>query len=93
MDTPNTAPGTAAEIPDELIIVLRKPVMLGTETYTQLVLREPTAAEWEQWDGLSGVVCDQKAVAVVSGVPLPAVRMIGARDLVAGARYIARFLD
>jgi len=90
MDTP--APAQSA-IPDELIITLRKPVTLGTETYTQLVLREPTAAEWEQWDGLSGVVCDQKAVAVVSGVPLPAVRMIGARDLVQGARYIARFLD
>ncbi len=82
----------STDVPDELVITLRKPVTLGSETYTQLQLREPTAAEWEQWDKLDGVALDIKAVSVVSGVPLPAVQKIGARDLVIGARYIARFL-
>ena len=79
-------------LPDELIVTLRKPVTLG-DTYTELRLREPTAAEWMQWDKLTGIDADIKAVATVSGVPEAAVRMIGARDLVQAARYLARFLD
>lgn len=83
----------ADEPPAELIVPLRKPVTLGSQVYAEIRLREPTAAEWKQWDKLSGVEADTTAIAVVSGVPLPAVEMIGARDLIIGARYLARFLD
>lgn len=82
-----------ADIPDELVITLRKPVTLGSETYTELKLREPTAAEMLQWDKLAGTEADIKAIAIVGGIPEPAARMIGARDMLQGARYIARFLD
>lgn len=79
-------------IPDELRITLRKPVSLGDISVAELVLREPTAAQWQEWDRLEGVEMDIAAVATVSGVPIAAVRMIGARDLIQGARYISRFL-
>lgn len=78
---------------DELVITLRKPVKLGTETYERLVLREPTAGELMQWDQLEKTEADIKAVATVSGVPEPAVRMIGARDLIQASRFIGSFLD
>lgn len=81
-----------ADIP-ELTIVLRKAVTLGSISYTELRLREPTAAEWAIFDKLDGVEADIKAVALVSGVPEAAVRMIGARDLIAGGKYLARFLS
>lgn len=81
-----------ADHPDERLITLRKPVKIGDITYDTLQLREPTAAEWEQWDGLEGVKADVKAVAVVSGVPEPAIRQIGSRDLLEAARFIAGFL-
>ena len=80
-----------AEQPDELVIALRKPVTLG-ETYTELRLQEPTAAQMLQWDKLSGTESDIKAVSVVSGVPEAAVRMVGARDLIQAARFIGSFL-
>lgn len=83
---------SSAEIPEELIVALRKPVTLG-ETYTELKLREPTAAEWAMFDKLSGVDADIKSVSVVSGVPERAISLIGARDLLTASRYLARFLS
>lgn len=83
---------TEADIPEELVITLRKPVTLG-DTYSELRLREPTASEWMQFDKLTGVEADIKSVSIVSGVPEPAVRLIGARDLLAASRYLARFLS
>ncbi len=80
------------DLPDELRIKLRKPVSVGEHSVTELVLREPTAAQWQEWDRLEGVEMDIAAVATVSGVSITAVRMIGARDLIQGARYISRFL-
>lgn len=81
-----------AIIPDELRIAFRKAVKLGEESYTEMALREPTAAQWEAWDKLDGVEMDITAVATVSGLPVPVIRMLGVRDLNAAARYIARFL-
>lgn len=80
------------EIPEELVIVLRKPVEFGGSTYDKLTLREPTAGQMLEWDKVSGREADVKAVAVVSGVPEPAVRLIGTRDLGKAANYISRFL-
>lgn len=86
-------PATAAiEIPDQLTVNLRKPVSLGEETYDRLELREPTAAEWSQFDKVDGVDGDVLAISIISGVPRAAVAKIGTRDLLVGARYLARFL-
>lgn len=80
------------EPPAELVITLRKPVSFAGQTYGELRLREPTAGETESWDGMVGNAADNMAVSIVSGVPLPAIRMIGARDRGEAARYLARFL-
>ncbi|RSU46345.1 phage tail assembly protein [Sphingomonas sp. S-NIH.Pt15_0812] len=77
---------------DELRVTLRKPITLGSQTYADLLLREPTAAEWQQWHRLEGVDADIMAISVVSGVPRPVIERIGTRDLLTAARYIARFL-
>jgi hypothetical protein len=45
-----------------------------------------------QFDKLTGIEADVMAVSIVSGVPRPAIAMLGARDLLEGARYISRFL-
>ena len=74
-------------------ITLRKSVKLGDVEYKELRLREPTAAEWMQFDKLDGVEADVKAIAIVSGVPEPAVNMIGVRDLIQASRYLADFLS
>lgn len=79
-------------LPDTLRIELRKPLSLGDLTWTYLDLREPTAAEWEQFDKVGGVTADITAIAIISGVPRPAVAMLGARDLRAAGKYIAAFL-
>lgn len=85
-----------ADKPDlepEKVIELRHPVEFAGQTYTSLTLREPTAAQWQEWDKLEGVEADIKAVATVSGLPLAAVRLVAARDLIAASRYIGAFLS
>lgn len=85
---------TAAEaLPDELIIALRNPIVLGPTTYSELKLREPTAGEIEQWDNLSRIHADRKAVSVVSGTPEAIIKQVPAREFYRAARYIGRFLD
>ncbi|MGY2732391.1 phage tail assembly protein [Sphingomonas sp. UYP23] len=80
-----------ADIPDELVITLRKPVTLG-ETFTTITLREPTGAQMMEIDKLEGWAADVKAIALVSGLPEPAVKMIGARDLRIASKYLGSFL-
>lgn len=81
-----------ADETDELTVTLRKPVEFGGLTFEKLVLREPTADEWTQWDKKEGVESDIIAVSVVAGVPEGAVRKIGSRDLLQASRFIAGFL-
>jgi hypothetical protein len=80
-----------ADLPEELVIDLRKPVTLGGESWSTLVLREPTGAEWIEFGKTPGVEGNIKAIALISGVPLPAVKMVGVRDLKRGTEYLDRF--
>lgn len=84
----------AVETPaeDELTITFRKPIVVGGETYTSVNLQEPTAAQWLLWSDLEGLAADIKAVAIVGGIPEPAVRQMGARDLRKASEFIATFL-
>jgi len=77
----------------QLTVPLRTPVQLGELTYTELKLREPTAAEWKQWDKLTGIAADTKAISVVAGVPEQVVDKIGSRALMKASRFILLFLD
>lgn len=82
---------TADDIPEELTIKLRKPVMLGDIAYTELRLREPTVGEMIQLGADEGWKADAKAIALISGVPEPAVCNIGVRDGKRAAEYLGRF--
>jgi len=77
----------------QLTVPLRKPVSLGDLTYTELKLREPTASEWKQWDKLTGIAADTKAISVVAGVPEQVIDQIGSRALMKASRFILLFLD
>ena len=81
------------EIPDELIVTFRKPIEFGGDSYTQMKLQEPTAAQVQQWDKLSGTDADIMALTTVSGLPKPVIERLKLRDLNAGSRYIARFFE
>jgi len=76
----------------QLTVRLRTPIPLGELSFSELKLREPTAAEWTRWDKLSGIEADIMAVSTVAGVPDQVVRQLGARDLMKAARFILLFL-
>lgn len=79
--------------PDELVIELRKPVELTGEVYTELRLREPTCGEVAAAQKAGGgMVADIILVALVSGVPKPAVEKIGYRDAKQAVDYLAGFM-
>lgn len=82
----------ADEIPDEMVIPLRKPIVHATITYSEIKLREPTAGELKLWDKLNGAEADIMAISTVGAVPKGVVEQMGARDLLVGSRYLARFL-
>ncbi|NIJ07241.1 hypothetical protein FHS31_000837 [Sphingomonas vulcanisoli] len=80
------------EPPEALRIEFRKPIEFAGSSYTGIDLREPTAAEMLQWDKLGGTEADIRAVAIVSGMPEPAVKQMGGRDLLKAGRYLGAFL-
>jgi len=83
-----------AELQDELVITLRKPVKLGAEIYESLTLREPTAGEVEKATAEGG---GQKfintLVGLVAGVPRPAIDKIGVRDVAQAGDYLLGFIN
>lgn len=81
------------DLPEEMILTLRRPVEAGGVTYSELHLREPTAGEMLQFGKLTGVEAEIAAVSLVAGVPRTAIEKIGARDLVKASAYLSRFLD
>jgi len=82
------------DIPEELIITLRKPVEFGGQVYSELKLREPTAGEYEQVDNVKGATAtDILMVSLVSGIPRQVVAKIGMRDVGEAARYLGRFIS
>jgi hypothetical protein len=82
----------SVDLPDELVIPLRKPVTLGSETYTDLVLHEPTGGDMKAAEKFTGIESDIVLIAMVSGVPKPAVEKIGSRDLKKAREYLGGFI-
>lgn len=84
------------DIPDEMILTLRKPVKFGEESYTELNLREPTMGEIEKftkslskWDPLTAM---NFFIASVAGIPKPVIDLIGGRDGKKAREYLSSFL-
>jgi hypothetical protein len=80
---------------DRISIALAKPILFPAGangvSYETVDLREPTAAEWEQWDALTGVAANIKAIHVISGLPEGAVKQMGVRDFNRAVAFINRF--
>lgn len=82
------------ELQEEKVIVLRKPVMVGDQTYAELALREPTAGELEKASAATteiGVVIS--LISAICKIPRSAVEKIGQRDLKAASDFFGSFSD
>ena len=84
------------EIPDELVIVLRKPVKFGEDIITELRLREPNLGEIEKftknmtkWSPLEAM---NFFIADIAKISKPAVDLIGGRDGKLAREYLSNFL-
>lgn len=75
-----------------LLIELSKPLVMGDETISKLLIREPTAGEELVFDKLRGTSADIAAVSLVSGVPQALIRQIRASELLRAADHIASVL-
>lgn len=91
--TPAPERGPADPLPAEFVVTLRKPIEAAGQTISQLDLREPTAGEWMEFEKEHDLAADFRAISLVSGIPLNAVRQIGARDLIVAGAYLAGFLE
>lgn len=79
---------------EDLVIVFKKPIDgVAGQPIASIVIREPTAGEMLQWDRLSGVEADVKAISVVAGIPPVDVEKMTSRDFIRASRRIAAFLD
>lgn len=92
MEDEKMADQKAAELPEELVIPLRKPVAMGDKTYSDLILREPTGGDLKAAEKFTGIESDIVLIAMVSGVPKPAVEKIGSRDLKKAREYLVGFI-
>ena len=87
------------EQPEERVIKLRKPVVLGTGEnamqYDSLTLHEPTAGELEKATSTAtnNIGMSITLIHLVSGVPRAAVAKIGQRDLREASDYLGGFTE
>lgn len=88
-----------ASHPEELVLTLRKPVVLGKGdgalTYDKLILREPTAGELEKatTTTASDIGMSITLISLVAGVPRGVAEKIGQRDLKEANEYLAGFTE
>lgn len=83
-------------LPDELDVPLRKPVVIGDQTYDTLKLREPTAGEFDRMAKAatsSGSGALLQLIADVSGLALPVIKKIGVRDMNEAGEYLMGFIQ
>lgn len=85
------------DLPDELVIELRKPIEVGSELHTEIRLREPMAGEVEKAQKAlfgpngSATMSDIVLVSLVSGLPKPVVERVPYRDFEKAVRYLMGF--
>ena len=86
----------AVDVPDQLTIILRKPVTLGSETYDSITVNEPTVGQIEAFakesDRVHPLQAMNNLVATVSGVNKAAINLMSARDGKKARDFLANFL-
>lgn len=77
---------------DALTITFRKPIEHASVAYTKVDLREPTAGELAEADGVEGFASDVRLISVVGAMPEAAVRLIPAREFLQATRFLGGFM-
>ena len=77
---------------DQLTITLDPPLDAPGGPYAAIELREPTAGDLVETDGLEGYASDVRIISVIAGMPESAVRKIPARPFLQATRFISGFL-
>lgn len=83
---------------EEKTITLRKPITIGAGegaiTYTELVLREPTAGELEKASKAdTGFGVTINLISIIAKIPRSAIERLGQRDLMAANEYLGTFTE
>ena len=78
---------------DRFELELRKPVQFADETFSVLMLREPTCGEWEEIFAQPVQLRRRFAVSRIAGIPMKAVAMMGIGDVLRGEAYLNSFFE
>jgi len=87
------------ELQDELTVILHKPITRGSaDTVTELKLREPSAGEISKSDQAakrhgSSIAGELMLISLVSGIELPFVEKLCARDYHAASEFLNAFFN
>lgn len=87
----------AEQIPDpfddRLVLVFRKPIVIGDVTYSQVILTEPNGKQLIQAEGVAG---EWNAVVtlihIVGVIPMSVAEQIKQRDLTTAMNFFMRFV-
>ena len=86
-----------SDLPEELVITLRKPVTVADETIYELRLSEPNVNQLDQFvtqaEKVGGIKAMAALIASVADVNVVIVGKIGARDFKLAEGYLTRFFD
>ena len=77
---------------ETLTISFRKPIEDKGVTHDQVILREPTAGELAETDGLEGYASDLRIISVVGGLPESTVRKMQTREFLQATRFLGGFM-
>ena len=84
------------DLPDAITMALRKPVVIGDQTYDVLELREPLAGEFQKFTKIAAT--DPAGaliilIASVTGIAEPIIKKIGVRDMNLASTYLTGFMQ
>lgn len=94
------APGGADDLPDQLVVTLAKPILMGNgtdvTTFENITLRSPTVDELSQFVRKSQKENEVDAmkflVSIVSGAPLAVVGKMGVRNFYEAQDYLLKMI-
>jgi hypothetical protein len=77
---------------DTLTLPLREALSLGSEVYSEITLREPTAGQLEEIAAVPAHKAGIKAVSLCGGVPETIVRQMKSRDFKKAENFVLSFM-
>lgn len=84
------------DLPDELLLPLRRPLVTAKGEVSTLSLREPTAGEIDKFTRTmareGNIAAMLGLITAVSGIDKPLLEKLGARDFVKASEYLDGFM-